>query len=142
MSTFGHRDHAEVCSASTRSATLGNLVHSVLGGIDITRKTATFASRALDLNTPVRNGVPKRNIRLNVNGVPANLDKSLARVQLVRTGNIWRPVSVWLILGSPDTSFFSAHARRVNVVTTSRLVNLSVWLGHTNCAYCAAVWAQ
>lgn len=104
---------------------LGNLVDSMFGGINVTRKTTAFATLTLDLNTPVGNNIPERNIGLDINRVPADLDEGLARAQLVCAGNIWRPVPNGLFLGPPDTCFLSADSRRVDVVAAPKLAGLN-----------------
>lgn len=96
----------------------------MFGGIDVAGKTTTFTTFTLDLNTPVRNDISERDIRLQVNRVPADLNEGLARAQLVCTGNIRRPVSNRFVLGSPDACILSADSRRVDIVTASKLANL------------------
>lgn len=93
--------------------------------INVARKATAFATFTLNLNTPVGNNIPEGDIGLDVNWVPADLDESLARAQLVRTGNIWRPVSNWLVLGSPDACILDTDTRGIDVVTAHKLANLS-----------------
>lgn len=97
----------------------------MFGGINVARKATTFATFTLDLNTPVGNNIPERNIGLDINRVPADLDEGLARAQLVRAGNIWRPVPNGLLLGSPDARILGADSRGVDVVAACKLANLS-----------------
>lgn len=97
----------------------------MFGGINVARKTATFATLTLNLNTPVGNDIPERNIRLDINRVPTDLDEGLARGQFVCAGNIWRPVPDGLVLGSPNACILGADSRRVDIVTASKLANLS-----------------
>lgn len=115
----------------------------MFGGINVARKTATFATLTLNLNTPVGNDISERNIGLDINRVPTDLDEGLARGQFVCAGNIWRPVPDGLVLGSPNACILGADSRRVDIVTAFKLANLSNRLSKKkNFAYCAAVWAQ
>lgn len=97
----------------------------MFGGINVARKTTTFATLTLDLNTPIGNNIPERNIGLDINRVPADLNEGLARAQLVCAGNIWRPVPNGLVLGSPNACIFDADSRGVDIVAAYKLANLS-----------------
>lgn len=97
----------------------------MFGGINVTRKATTFTTFTLDLNTPVGDNIPERNIGLDINRVPADFDEGLARAQLVCTGNIWRPVPNGLVLGSPNARILGADSRGVDVVAACKLANLS-----------------
>lgn len=97
----------------------------MFGGINVARKTTTFATLTLNLNTPIRNDIPERNIRLDINRVPTELNEGLARAQFVCASNIWRPVPDGLVLGSPDACILGADSRRVDIVTASKLANLN-----------------
>lgn len=98
-----------------------NLVDAVFSGINVARKAATFTARTLDSNTIIRDDIAERNIRLDVDGVPADRDESLARVHLVRTSDVRGPVAMRFVFISPNASIFSADTRWVDVIAITRL---------------------
>jgi hypothetical protein len=91
----------------------------VHGWIDLTRKTIASSTVTLDSNTPIRAFVSEWDIRLDVNGVPSNLDEGIA-IDSVGSGNVWSPVTNWLFLGAPYTALLGTNSRWVDIVTVLR----------------------
>lgn len=92
--------------------------------INVAGKTATLSTFTLNLDTPIRHNIPESDIRFDVNGIPADCDEGYARVHFVCTGNVRRPITNWLVLGSPDTRFFRVDTWRVDVKAIFELVGL------------------
>lgn len=87
----------------------------MLSGVNFARETAA-CSLALNTNAVVGALGTEWNIRLNVDWVPADLDESLAVVEGVGTSNVGGPVTVRLVLGSPDAAFLGRDSGRIDVV--------------------------
>lgn len=98
----------------------------------------------LNPDTPVRNHITERHIRLNVDGIPPQLDKCFSTLGGIGSGDIGGPledisgglngdkkektyVANRLLLGTPDTGLLMANSRRVDVVAEAELARHRLW---------------
>lgn len=94
--------------------------------VDLTGQAFASSTNTVDSDTEVGSLVSKGDIWLNVDWVPSDLDESIT-IDGVGSGNVWGPVTDWLVLGTPYTGFLGADSRWVDVITNNGLVSKYNW---------------
>lgn len=116
LGALGGGNDTERGAISLSSVLGSHLVDLVLSGVDGTRQTVTVRSLVTDdSHSPVGQGVSEGGGGLQVDGVPGNLDKSVAVGILVGTSNVRRPVTPGVVEGSPHTGGGGVNSGRVDV---------------------------
>lgn len=115
--TLGDRNHTERRAASADSVAAQHLVDVVHIRIDLARETITVRALAFNRRTKLRDNMAERRGRLQIDGVPAELQESVAVRVHVGTGDIRGPVTPGIGRGAPDASLLGANARRVDIET-------------------------
>lgn len=109
-------DDAERTTASSIACTSHHLIDLVLGRVNGAGKTITAAVGAVDLHSPIGHLGSEGSSRLEINGIPPELDKGLSGAVDVGARDVRRPVPKGIGIGTPDTRLVSADTRRVDIV--------------------------
>ena len=90
---LGNSDNTKSPATSTIRGAAGHLVHAVLARVDLARETIAIPSAARNLNTPCWHLGPKWRRRFEIDGVPPQFHKRVARRIRVGAGHIRGPVA-------------------------------------------------
>lgn len=87
----------------------------MLRRVNGTREAIAAITVTDDLDTERRFLVTEGRCRLEVDGIPSQLDERLAAINSVPAKNIRGPIALWLLGCTPDTTIFWRNTGRVHV---------------------------
>jgi hypothetical protein len=116
---LGDGDNAAGSTASASEGSTDHLVDGVDSGVDLAGQAIATTTLALNLDSKVGLDVAEGSSRLQVDGVPANLQVGIACGIGVGTSSVRGPVTDGVLRGTPDTSLLGSDTRGVDVVMGS-----------------------